>query len=286
MRPGGEHPAQDRGNLLRFAIDLLFAEADNLQPKGPQLQIAAPVVPKGLAPAVIAVAIGFDDQTALAPEEVDQVGPDANVDLGIRQSLTLADPQEIPLEITAGAIVEHVLPSRQSQHICLSNRLAQLPLWNCPTKIGNRPGWRGNRDPVASCGVLSRERGDAMQTNSLSLLPASTHEYRDVDRPRDRLEQPPKLSSASVTYRRPLPIGEGGCHPPSAVRECGVADRVDAAVHPVQAPSVDPSTHRTTRDPRPVKLGQRDHSMLLSGNFRHTHVWTGDFCTHMAHKSP
>ncbi len=144
MPRGGEHLAQDPRHLLRFLGDLLFAEPDDLEPASTQIEIAAPVVAKGLASAVIAIAIGFDGQAAFAPEKVDQIGTDANIDLGARQPLMLTDPQKVPLEVAARAVVPHILSKGQPQHICLSNRLAQLPPWDRSTKIGDRSGRLGD----------------------------------------------------------------------------------------------------------------------------------------------
>jgi hypothetical protein len=49
--------------------------------KGTKVEIAGPVVLEGLASTVVAKAIGFDDQSSLAPEEVNEIWADANVDL-------------------------------------------------------------------------------------------------------------------------------------------------------------------------------------------------------------
>jgi hypothetical protein len=82
MARGGEQLAQDLGNSFRLLTDLLFAEPENLKSSRPQVEIPPPVVAKGLAASVVAIAIGLDREAPVAPEKVDQIVAGTNVDLG------------------------------------------------------------------------------------------------------------------------------------------------------------------------------------------------------------
>jgi len=126
MARGGEHLAQNRCHPLRFLVDLLFAEPQNLESPRTKLEVPPPVVPKGLAAPVVAIAVRLHGKTTVAPEKVDEVRPNADVDPGKRQPMSSADPQEVALEVAAGAISANVLAERESQHVTLPNRAAKL----------------------------------------------------------------------------------------------------------------------------------------------------------------
>src|SRR4029077_19453614 len=105
MSRGGEHRAQERGHPLRFLIDLIVTQSLHFESEGAQLEISPPVVAECLLAAMVFVAIGFDDETAVAPEEVRLVLADLNIDLRHRKAKSPADPQEVALEVAAGAVV-------------------------------------------------------------------------------------------------------------------------------------------------------------------------------------
>jgi hypothetical protein len=97
MARRGEHPTQNRRHPFRFLVNLLFAEAQDLESARPQVEIAATIVPESLAAPVVSIAIGLEREPALSPQEIDEVGTDANVDLGQGQTGTAAEPQKISL---------------------------------------------------------------------------------------------------------------------------------------------------------------------------------------------
>lgn len=73
MRPRGEHFAQDLGHTLGLLFNLLFAEPDDLEAPRPELEVTGSIVAKCLAASMEAIAIGLHRESAIAPEEVDQV---------------------------------------------------------------------------------------------------------------------------------------------------------------------------------------------------------------------
>lgn len=56
--------------------------------------------------------------------------------------------------------------------------------------------------------------------------------------------------------------GENRCHPPAPFAETGVADGVDAPVHPVQSPGASPSEHCVVAEPCVSELTDRRHAVL------------------------
>jgi hypothetical protein len=60
MRLGGKDCAQDRGDPLRFLVNLLATQSLHIETERAQLEISSPVVLERLPAAVEFVAIGFD----------------------------------------------------------------------------------------------------------------------------------------------------------------------------------------------------------------------------------
>lgn len=99
--------------------------------------------------AVVLVAIGFDYEAEVAPEEVRLVLADLNIDLRHRKAKSPADPQEVALEVAASAVMADVPAKRQTKHLSLADRSPHLSLRNHSTEINDRfgkawlPGSRG-----------------------------------------------------------------------------------------------------------------------------------------------
>ena len=73
------------------------------------------------------VAICFHDQVRVPPEKVDQMRPDAHVDLRCRQAAFPAQPLKILLEIAAISVATIFLADRQTEEVRLANSTAKLP---------------------------------------------------------------------------------------------------------------------------------------------------------------
>jgi hypothetical protein len=121
---------QNLRDPLRFLIDLVFTEPLYFEAKRAQLEIAPAVVEVRLPAAVVPIAVGFDHESEIRPDEIRLVLTNWDVDLRHGQAISPADPQEVALQIAAGAIVTSVLAERQATHICLPNRPSQLLLRN------------------------------------------------------------------------------------------------------------------------------------------------------------
>jgi hypothetical protein len=138
MSRGGEYLAQERGHPLRFLVDLIVAQALHFESERAQLEISPSVVAECLLSAVVLVAIGFDHEADVAPDEVRLVLADLNIDLRHRKARSPADPQEVALEIAAGAVMADVLAKRQTKHLGLADRSPHLGLRNSSTEINDR----------------------------------------------------------------------------------------------------------------------------------------------------
>lgn len=106
-------------------VDLRFREADHLETSRPQIEIASSIILKCDAASVEGEAVRFDDELPIAPEKVDEVRADRDVDLRERQAVTPAEPQEVSLEVASRVIALHIA-NRQAKHLRLPSRPSQL----------------------------------------------------------------------------------------------------------------------------------------------------------------
>lgn len=286
MARGGEHIAQDLCDPLRFGVDLLFAEPENLKSPRAEIEIPAPVIAKGLAAPVIAIAIGLDDKPALAPEKVDQVAGGANVDLGQRQFKTPADPQEVPLQIAARAIAACVLTERQAEHVSLTNRAPQFLHRDGVPKVGDRSRGVCHWDTPATGYLVPQVRRATMQPDPPAALSASITRNRNVNRPIPPVQQPPNDSGASVADDCLIATGKGSRHPNAIRRNRCMTDGIDALVNPVQSPEAHAPGNAVPAQASFQQLADGHHAVLANGNSGDLQVGTGAFVAHTAIKAP
>lgn len=78
---------------------------------------------------MIAVAVGPDDEPGVSPEEVDSIATNARVDLGGRQSMAMAERQELELEAARGSV--------RDECSGIDRELVDLRLADC---VANKPG--------------------------------------------------------------------------------------------------------------------------------------------------
>lgn len=147
--------AQNLRDPVWFSLQLPICQTHDVVTETTQREIPGAVILEGCAAAVVVVAIRFHNEHPLTPEEIDEVGTDADVDLRGRQTVTPAESQEVPLEITARAIPIGLLVNWESEHIRLANRSPKFPRTQDPllalrrsdaTKVRNRSRRRRNRD--------------------------------------------------------------------------------------------------------------------------------------------
>lgn len=97
-------PATSAMTRSVFLFELAFAEAENREPGGAQVEVAGVVVLEGDRAPVVGEAVDFHHETLRAPEEVDFPVAELDVDLGWRQAVTAAEIEEVGLEVAARAV--------------------------------------------------------------------------------------------------------------------------------------------------------------------------------------
>lgn len=91
-----------------------------------QLEVAGAVGFEGDPPPVEAVAIGFDDQPLLGPNEVGDESSDLDVDLWSRDVVPPAEPEEHELELAACAVACQIRSDRKAEGLSLANHMSLL----------------------------------------------------------------------------------------------------------------------------------------------------------------
>lgn len=155
----------NRGDdALRLPAHLPVAEMQHVTSKGTKIEIAGPVVLEGLASPVVAKAIGFDDQSSLAPEEVNEMWADANVDLRRWQPVPLAQSQEIPLELAARPVARGFGADRQAEDVRLPDRTTQFFWRYSAPQVGDRLRRLGYGDSMSTRDGSGLKGDSAMYT--------------------------------------------------------------------------------------------------------------------------
>lgn len=125
-----------------------------------------------------------------------------------------------------------------------------------------------------------------MQADALTLASPACARNRDVDWAVSVRQQGPQLRGAAVAERRILSIGEHRRHPPPLVAQPGVAQRVYAAVDPMQAAGMHSMRNGPTSDASGNELAEGHHSVLSSCEPRDRLIANGAFRTHTVRKAP
>jgi hypothetical protein len=281
MRPRGEHLAQDRGNPPRFLIDLLVAQALHVESKRAQLEISSPVIAERLLATMVLVAVGFDYEPEIPPNEICLVLANLNVDLGHWQAVSPADPQEVALEVAAGAIVVDVIAERQAEHLGLPNRPAKLPGRCHSPQILDCPRRRGYRYVATASEVMGPKGSRSVQTDSIPSPSTTPTRDRDVDEFWIALQQTPKGSgTAMADHGIPSTCKDSG-HPPALRTETTVPNRIHPAVNPMERPTLHACRDRVSSQSTRDELSERDNAVLPLGNTGNPKVGRGAFFPHV-----
>lgn len=285
MAPRGERRTQDLSDQPRLGVDLRFTEAEHLEAPRAQVQVACSVVLERLTPTVVAIAIRLNDETSIAPEEIDQMWADAHVDLWRRQPVDLAKPQEISLQVAASAIAAKPEADRKPEYRRLTDRAPQHLGGNHAAQIVNGPSGRGDRDSQASRHRAPMKRGATMQPDAVLPLPSSPTGNGDVDQPLSRLQQLPQSRGALMAHNGIIAIRQGGGHPFSLDRDSGIADRVDATVNPMQPAALHAPLQPASGNACFAKLLDGQDAVLPGRNSRRAPVRSVAFYTYAMHKA-
>ncbi|HEY6550106.1 MAG TPA: hypothetical protein VIY71_02780 [Solirubrobacterales bacterium] len=286
MARGGEHIAQDCGNPIRFLVNLLFAEPEHLESPCPEVEVSTPIIPKGLTAPVIAIAIGLDGEPSIAPEKIDQVAVNLNVDLGQREPVPPTDPQEVSLEVAACPIEGNLRTKGKAEYIGLPNRAAPLLLRYNAAKIGDRSRGGRNRDAITPSDVARAKRSAAMQPNAPLPLPAAVMRNHNFNRSCRLFQQPPEGRCAPVANDRALSAGESRRQPTTLGRKPRMTHRVNPAMNPVQPAGLHATRNSTPAQPNPSQLPDRHYAVLTFCDPGEGQVSWGAFVPHTGIKAP
>src|SRR5918992_4256814 len=215
--------------------DLPVSEPNDFVAGQLQLDVTASVRLEGKAPAVIPIAVDLDDQTQVAPEEVDEEGPDPYVDLWRRQAVAAAKGEEVVFELATGATAFVPLVERETQDRGLPQCTASQRRLRRPPQVGDRAGWGGYGDALAPRHRRAREAHGAVDPESPAWPPSAPRVDGDVNRAGTRGKQLPESGGAAVAEDRPLATGQDGGHPPPLVAQPGVPDCEHPSMHAMES---------------------------------------------------
>ncbi len=168
--------------MLWFLHHLPVGEVDDLVAKGTELEIASAIVLERLAPPVVAIAIGLDNELSFTPEEVDEVSADTDVDLWHGQTMAATKLQEEALELASRTVCPLRWGERESQHLCLANCATRQALRHGSFEIGNGASRSSHGDPAMTGDLIGRERCTAMQADPGTAATTAMTRQGDVDR--------------------------------------------------------------------------------------------------------
>src|SRR3954451_23975296 len=185
-------------------------------------------------------AVGFDDQAAIAPQEVDLVRPDARVDLRLGKAVTAAEGEEDSLELGTDEVVgaAEIVARDQAQ--------IERPPDGCPGHRQRRGGAEvaegslrcRQRDAVAAGRNTGNEGGGSMDANAASSSATAIAEKSHVDRPVAWSSHSPQRRRAEVTDDGPLAERQHRRRAPALEGEVRMAQGVHPAMNAVKAAGV------------------------------------------------
>ena len=182
-----------------------------------------------------------------APEEVDLVSGNPDIDLGLRKTVATAEGEHAVLELRSRAVRFGLITDRQAQELGLAEGGGELGWGKETAKVGERAGGIGHRDAIEACAVTRSESGGAVEDDAPPLsLPRGA---RDGDVhwcesgvpacPVYAAADAPELGCAGVAEHRVLAASEYRSHPSPLLAERRVAHRINTAMNAVKAPGGD-----------------------------------------------
>ncbi len=236
------------------------------------------------------IAVGLDDQTLVAPDEVDFVGADGLVDLGLGEAVLAAHATEATLKVASGW-----------RGFCLGSErfldvvLAEFGLTDCSTEVvlvdhtpevDDRAGGARDRDFVTGASVGEHQGGGAVEMDAALFRSPGVGGDGHVNRSLAVIQHFQQLGGAPVREHGPVAAGEHCCHPLSLDAQFLVTNRVNPTVDAVQAPRSNPSVNPGGSQAQADQMRELDYSVLPCRDLGYEDVWLGDFFPHTEKKSP
>ncbi len=293
-----EGRADNLGDSIGFPFDLPFGESDDVEAPASQPQIPSSIILKGLPASVVEVGIGLHREPLSPPEEVDEVGADANVDLRRRQAMAPAEPEKCVLEVAASAVPGIFFADRQSEDVRLANRPAQLACGyrariagaSGASEVGNRSGRRRDRHPGAESDLCRIEIARAVNADARTSRPARAPQDDHVACPGLQRQQPPKRCCTAVAHRRPPARQDAAAvamrsatdsqdrrEAASLGRQVRMTDCVDPPVNPMEPSRRNASADRLVGETEATQLNKGDRPVLPRRDLANAHIGVGDF---------
>jgi hypothetical protein len=224
----------DGGALLRH---LAVGEAQDPEAEALQLRVASTVGFEGSTVAVVSESIGLDDNSAIPPEEVHLVGPEASIHLWLGKAVTAADGEEATLELAAGEIglSFQIGIGDQTEIECSADGLLVEGAWDYAVEVPKSSRGTSDGHIGAPGHETGNEGGGPMDSDAGTALPATVRWEGDVNRSGARGKHPPEHRSASMAHRRALTESEGSRHAPAFEGQSGVADGINTAMKAVKS---------------------------------------------------
>ena len=292
LTAGGDPPGWEPGSQLAppllqeaddtrehgagFAGEADVGDAGHLDPDELQILLAQAVALEGPVRAMSGVGVKFYDEAILRPIDVKLEARLDEVGRGARQARPQNRCEEAPLELRArerGRLVERdrppqpspaMMPPRPLEQILHRAEVELLQLFAAlqhplqlvgpegSGEIEQGPGDRGERNSLGRSAVLLPQPARAVDANRQP-LPAGNR-AGDVKRGGAPARKSVQPGRGVMTEQRTRPARQNRGRAPAVQRQPRMADRIDAAVEPVQPSSRHPLLDRPLRIAEPVQL--------------------------------
>lgn len=271
--------------MLRLVANLRVGEAQRRVPRSEMILVATTIARLLGGSAVVAQAIGLDNQPQVGPEEVDAKAAEVLARERHRKPCLLRERQEEPLELGIGepkrAPVKQLPQPRNAPAtpIPLELRAESLRINKIePIRLIHRPlepstiksrgdvnqgqDWirHGNADMTDD--VSGEQLWSAMDLH-FGLAMIGRGPNRNLDRSKAARLDTPKRRSAAVGQKGGISTGENCRHPSSMDIDLTPTNGVDPMPHRIQPASIDPMLNRTATQPKPQELPPLHNPMLL-----------------------
>jgi hypothetical protein len=218
--------------------------------------------------------VGFEqldvvvDPRRLRETGVSAEGEEALLELGLREGgaggVVVEGFEELACSAVAGpGSCQGIEGKRVAQTRVL--RAVEEALDAAPVESGgeveDRAARRRNGDAVFH-GGLSVEGARAVDANPLLAAPSPRAGDGHVDDARVALAQAPECTGGGMTEDRGVATGEDSGHPPAALDDDRVADRVHALMSPMQRSTPDPRGDAAIGEAKRAELVPRDDAVL------------------------
>ena len=113
--------------------------------------------------------VDFDDESFVAPEKVDLVSGNPNIDLGLGKAMATAEGEYAVLELRSRAVGFVLITDRQAHELGLADGGGELGWGKEGMEVGERARGIGHRDAVTAGAMTGTERGGTVQDDAAPL---------------------------------------------------------------------------------------------------------------------